>query len=114
SANLAGLNATIAATSGTEGALPPADVIYVSAGATHPVRSWLQALRPGGRLIFPLTPDKTAGVMLLVERRPALSFAASVICHAAFIPCIGARDESNAASIAVALASDAGFETRSR
>jgi protein-L-isoaspartate(D-aspartate) O-methyltransferase len=68
SSNLAGLNATVAVASGTDGSLPPADVIYVSAGATHPVRTWLEALNPGGRLLFPLTPDKAVGVMLLIER----------------------------------------------
>ena len=34
--------------SGVEVVLPSSDVIYVSAGATGPMDSWLDALRPGG------------------------------------------------------------------
>jgi protein-L-isoaspartate(D-aspartate) O-methyltransferase len=34
-----------------------ADVIYVNAGVTHPVESWLDGLSDGGRLIIPLTTD---------------------------------------------------------
>ena len=33
----------------------PVDVIVASAGATHPSLSWLDALRLGGRLLFPMT-----------------------------------------------------------
>ena len=33
----------------------PADLILASAGATHPLSSWLDALKPGGRLLFPMT-----------------------------------------------------------
>src|SRR5438034_58666 len=34
-----------------------ADVIYVSAGVTHPVQAWLDGLLKAGRLILPLTTD---------------------------------------------------------
>src|SRR5262245_2098386 len=58
----------VRAASGAASPLPPSDVIYVSAGATHPVAAWLDALRVGGRLIFPFTPDDSVGCMLLVTR----------------------------------------------
>ena len=49
--------ANVTVHSATRGrALPPCDVIYVSAAATAPLDNWLDALRPGGRLLFPLTP----------------------------------------------------------
>jgi len=33
----------------------PSDAILVNAGATHPCATWSDSLRPGGRLILPLT-----------------------------------------------------------
>lgn len=104
SANLRGItNSRVAAASATDRALPEADVIYVNAAATHPLRSWLAALRPSGRLLFPLTPNEDLGVMLLVQRVPGGSYAASVVCRAAFIPCIGARDDAASEALAKAL-----------
>ena len=67
--NLAGRgNVEIRLQSGSDGPLPSADVIYVNAGATYPPRTWLEALRPGGRLMFPLTGTSGPGWMLRVER----------------------------------------------
>lgn len=40
---------------GSNYSFEPADLIVASAGATHPLRSWLNALKPGGRLLFPMT-----------------------------------------------------------
>jgi protein-L-isoaspartate(D-aspartate) O-methyltransferase len=102
--NLAHLsNVSVSATSGTEGSLPRCDLIYVNAGATHPVPSWLDALNVGGRLIFPLTPNEGFGCMLLVTRKNETVYAASAVTRAAFIPCVGARDEATSRSIASAL-----------
>ncbi len=36
----------------------PADGIDVNAGATHPPAAWVDGLKPGGRLILPLTADE--------------------------------------------------------
>ena len=55
----------IACRSGATAPLPMSDVIYVNAGATEPLRAWLDALMPGGRLIFPLTPGWDYGGMLI-------------------------------------------------
>lgn len=95
--------AEVIAASATTAALPSADVIYVSAGATHPPASWLDALNIGGRLIFPLTPGEGFGVMLLVTRRDEKRFEAKALLRVSFIPCIGARDERTSASISKAL-----------
>ncbi len=90
-------------TSATEGRLPPADLIYVNAGVTSPPATWLDALNIGGRLIFPLTPNEGFGCMLMVTRRGEESFAANVVARAAFIPCIGARDESTSKALSRAI-----------
>lgn len=84
--------------------LPEADVIYVNAGATHPPSEWLDALRPGGRLIMPLTASARSGMMILITALGDQRFAAQAVCHAGFIPCIGARDDGAAHALAQALA----------
>jgi protein-L-isoaspartate O-methyltransferase len=49
----------------------PVNAIVASAGATHPLSSWLDPLRPGGRLLFPMTTLQYGpGAILLVTRRP--------------------------------------------
>jgi protein-L-isoaspartate(D-aspartate) O-methyltransferase len=93
--NLAGYtNVTLYARSGSEPPLPSCDVLYVNAGATAPMSVWLDALNPGGRLLFPLTPAEGYGGMLLLTRGDA--YSARFICGALFIPCVGARDEETA------------------
>jgi len=82
----------VRAASGAAPPLPPCDVIYVNAGATHPVTAWLDALRVGGRLIFPFTPDDGVGCMLLVTRVAPAVYAARALMRVSFIACIGARD----------------------
>ena len=103
-ANLKALaNATVLSASAIDTALPKSDVIYVNAGATHPPASWLDALNVGGRLLFPLTPNEGLGCMLLVTRRTPANYTASIVMRAAFIPCIGARDDDASRSLAAAL-----------
>jgi protein-L-isoaspartate(D-aspartate) O-methyltransferase len=83
--------------------LPHCDVIYVNAGATHPPAAWLDSLNVGGRLIFPLTAGDNIGCMLLVTRRGPNTYAAEAVMRAAFIPCVGARDEAASSSLAATL-----------
>ncbi|MGY4303693.1 protein-L-isoaspartate(D-aspartate) O-methyltransferase [Bradyrhizobium sp. USDA 4369] len=74
--------------------LPPADLIYVCAGAAQPSRSWLDALRPGGRLLFPLAPQGVFGGMLLITRPDRGSvWPARFVSRAGFIGCVGLQDE---------------------
>ena len=91
--------------------LPDADAIYVNAGATHPDPFWLDALRDGGRLLFPLTGGGGAGAMLLVQRR-GHHFAARFLTECAFINCEGVRDPGTAARLTEVLW--AGDESRVR
>jgi protein-L-isoaspartate(D-aspartate) O-methyltransferase len=91
---------------GTNAVLPRSDLIYVSAGATHPLNSWLEALNDGGRLIFPLTPNRGLGGMLLVTRVAPNSYAAKFISPATSIECIGARDDATGKSLVSAFESN--------
>ena len=92
--------------SGAQGPLPSCDLIYVNAGATAPLDVWLDALRPGGRLLFPLMPAQGPGGMLLVTHTPPDRspdrWAARFVCRALFIPGIGARDEETAQKLSSA------------
>ncbi|MSP00845.1 MAG: hypothetical protein EXR07_07330 [Acetobacteraceae bacterium] len=88
------------AESATGRPLPDADAIYVSAGASAPDPFWLDTLRDGGRLLFPLTADDGRGGMLLVTRR-GTAFAARFLGPVSFIPCIGAQDPQAGARLRV-------------
>jgi protein-L-isoaspartate(D-aspartate) O-methyltransferase len=75
--------------------LPSADLIYVNAGVLAPPRSWLEALRPRGRLIFPWRPSVDVGLAVVLTRA-GRCFDAKPIMNAWFIPCVGGastRDE---------------------
>jgi len=102
-ANLASApNVTVHHRSGTEGELPSCDVVYVNAGTTEPARAWLDALRVGGRLLFPLTTAQLTGGLLLVKREDETRYSARFVCPASFVPCVGARDDETAAKLAEA------------
>jgi protein-L-isoaspartate(D-aspartate) O-methyltransferase len=58
--------------------------------AAPPV-SWLNALKPGGRLIFPWQETGKLGVMVLVSRDPD-GFAVKPLSPARFIQCVGASE----------------------
>lgn len=71
------------------------DAIFANAGATRPEASWLDALRPGGRLLLPLTididlPSLGIGWMLLVRRAPS-AWSARFTTPVGIFHCAGAR-----------------------
>ena len=98
---------------GAGGLFEPADVVVVSAGATHPMAAWLEAVKPGGRLLFPLTPDAGTGAMAHLTRRSPDSFEARIMFGALFIPFAGARDREMGRELAEALGRDRGEGVRS-
>jgi protein-L-isoaspartate(D-aspartate) O-methyltransferase len=101
---------------GAAAAFDPADVIYVNAGATRPADTWLDRLKEGGRLILPLTTDKSfgdfgqrpldmarQGAVFRITRRGEDYFA-DWISAVAIFPCEGARDSASEGALAAALA----------
>lgn len=79
--------------SGVGDGLAQADAIYVNASATHPSRSWLDALRPGGRLMFPLhATGGFGGVLKVVRPDRGTAWPASFVSPAGFIACEGVQD----------------------
>ena len=83
---------------GKEVAPDSVDAILVNAGMTHPQESWLNALRPGGRLLIPLTftvPQMGPigkGVMTLVTRNGD-AWDARIVTVMAIFSGVGLRDE---------------------
>jgi protein-L-isoaspartate(D-aspartate) O-methyltransferase len=73
--------------------LPKSDAIYVCAGITQPSWAWLDAMRPGARLLFPLQPEWGFGGMLLLQRPDhGLIWPAKFVSRARFICCDGQQD----------------------
>lgn len=78
-----------------------ADAILINAGATHPMRLWLDALKEGGRLVFHLVrwPEGSKlgvgsaglGATIRVQRLGAC-YSAQWIGPAGIFPCSGAID----------------------
>jgi protein-L-isoaspartate(D-aspartate) O-methyltransferase len=94
--------------------LDPADVIYVNAGASRPADTWLDALKPGGRLVLPLTVSMTTGeghpmtrgAVFLIERDSGSDtdgFAARAVSNTMIYPCVGMRDEASEQALYAAL-----------
>ena len=94
-ANLVGYpQVEVRASSGAEGGLPEADAIYINAAASHPLLAWLNALKTGGRLLFPLQAAHSTGAMLLITRpeEDGDSWPARFLSDVIFIACAGAQD----------------------
>lgn len=91
--------------SGVAADLPSVDVIYVCAGAAQPAMEWLDALRPGGRLVFPLAPEGVLGGMLMITRPDqGAIWPAKFLGRAQFIGCAGLQDADAGRRLAEAFA----------
>ena len=83
----------------------PVDAIIVNAGATHPAPCWLAALKPGGRMLLPLTTERSDGIVLRIERLgKSAAYAAEVISGVHIYPCAGARERDAERALVRALA----------
>jgi protein-L-isoaspartate(D-aspartate) O-methyltransferase len=78
--------------------LPPSDLIYVNAGVVAPPISWLRALRPDGRMIFPWRPSAKVAITMLITRS-GLGFEARPLMPAWFIPCVGASNADDCTKV---------------
>ena len=107
-------NVRVCSTSGVADNLPLCDAIYVNAGATRPASQWLNALKDGGRLVFPLlgSASSGAGVSVLVVRVKD-SYVARVLGHCRFIPCADAFDPKEADRVTAAFRSGELWTTQS-
>lgn len=104
----------VAARSGIADGLPKVDAVYVNAGITQPSMAWLDALRPEGRLLFPLQPVGALGGMLLVRRpRRGTAWPARFVSRATFIPCEGRQDDEMGRRLAAAFSGDGWRAVRS-
>ena len=104
---------TVIHADGSRGPFEPADVTVVSAGATHPLPAWLAAVKPSGKLLFPLTPIKGSGTMAHLIRTSADLFAASLQGSVFFVDFAGGRDPAVSNELARALRRDGGAGVRS-
>ena len=106
-------NVEVRAASATTAAIPRCDLLYVNAGVTDPPAAWLDALRIGARLVFPLTPDAGNGLMVKVTRTGSDRYAARVLLRVGFVACVGARCAATSRSLAAALQRDSAEGIRS-
>jgi protein-L-isoaspartate(D-aspartate) O-methyltransferase len=104
---------TVVHADGACGPFDPADAIVASAGATHPLPAWLAALKPEGKLLFPLTPARGPGAMAYLTRKGAGVFTATLCGSVFFVDFEGARDPTIGQELARALKRDHGFSVRS-
>ena len=104
---------TVVHADGSQGPFAPADAIVVSAGATHPLPAWLAAVKPAGKLLFPLTSTHGPGTMAHLTRASAERFAATLESSVLFVDFTGARDLTIDNGLAHALHRDGGASVRS-
>ena len=104
----------VEARSGIADDLPKADAIYVNAGITQPCQAWLDALRPGGRLLFPLQGVGDFGAILLIKRpNRGMVWPAKFVTRAGFISCEGPQDEETGRRLSAAFSDGAWDQVRS-
>lgn len=100
--------------SGIADGLPKTDAIYVNAALTQPSWAWLDALRPGGRLVFPMHGARGFGGMLRIAKpQDGGPWPARFVSRAGFIPCIGPQDEAAGRRLAAAFAQGGWDQVRS-
>jgi protein-L-isoaspartate(D-aspartate) O-methyltransferase len=91
------------------GPLPPVDILYSSAGAGTLPAAWLAALKPGGRMVVPITDQNHHGMLFLLHKiaddRP---WSVKLLSFTRHYPCLGTREADNLAAVSSALTRPAG------
>lgn len=103
---------TVLCRDGSRGPFEAADVLVASAGATHPMPAWLEAVKPEGKLLFPLTTAEGTGIMALLTRVSEKNFAARLQGGVSFIGFHGASDAETSSRLAELLRRDGSKEVR--
>jgi protein-L-isoaspartate(D-aspartate) O-methyltransferase len=77
------------------------DAILINAGVTHPLPSWLDALKPGGRIVLPITatmpmmsPIGKGPMFLLTRTDNSSDFAARLVGFVAIYSALAIRDDA--------------------
>lgn len=84
--------------------LPPIDILYSSCGLGTLPPAWLAALKPGGRMVVPLTDAHHHGlVFLLHKRNDGDLWPARMLHFTRHYPCLGARENADLAAVSAAL-----------
>jgi protein-L-isoaspartate(D-aspartate) O-methyltransferase len=93
--------------------LPPVDVVFVSAGTPAIPRQWVDALRPGGRMVLPMTGALDSGFLFHFEKATSpIWLSAWVQSFVRFYPCHGLRDPLDVAALSKAMADSRGPAVR--
>lgn len=94
--------------------LPSLDVVFSSAGIADLPLLWLLALKPGGRMLLPLTGSGQGGFIFYLRRLagPTL-FEAKVLSAQRYYPCLGTRDPAAMAAVDLAMQNGKGQTVRS-
>jgi protein-L-isoaspartate(D-aspartate) O-methyltransferase len=85
------------------------DAVIAFAGATAPPAAWLDALADRGRALIPMTGPERWGFMLRLDRK-GRGLAARSAGRVGFFPCVGARNDKEAAMLSFALGDVAGHQ----
>jgi protein-L-isoaspartate(D-aspartate) O-methyltransferase len=93
--------------------LPELDVVFSSAGSAEIPRKWADALRPGGRMVLPMTGALNSGFLFHFEKAATPDwFFAWIQSFVRFYPCHGMRDPASVAALNRAIADARGPSVR--
>lgn len=94
--------------------LPPVDVVFASAGSSIIPRRWVDALRPGGRMVLPITGSTNIGLSYVIRKTDdPIWLTAQPKELVRFYPCIGTRDQQAVAAVDAAIADPRGLSVKS-
>lgn len=103
-ANLAGWPAVEVIGDALSVSLPPIDILYSSAGLGTLPPAWLAALRPGGRMIVPMTDMHNHGLTFLLRKvEEGRAWPVRMMSFTRHYPCLGTRDGADLAAVSAAL-----------